>query len=507
MAIIVANEILFLSSQMSHVCFTLCKIIIIGLNLEFSQMLIFPNIVGIDPWVHRWFTLTILDNGNIPEGFLYTKLPMMHLMIGITSIVTGLGYKMAMMVSISVVQVVCDALFVFLLGKFLISAKIGLMAALLLEVATYHILFGYWIIPNTLAATLILPIIFVLFKVRRDKQFIGTLIALLLMGTLILTHALTAMCFAILLFLFWAAFESYNRLFIEETLRPVKIIVSILFSVGMLAYWTYASGHIMNLANFIKWDFDKMFLAEYAYLFISSISFEEKIFTYLGIFLYFAISFIGCFYVMSKGFRNSYRFTFMISSVVILIISFLSVITDRYIIQHCWYYLTQIMMSLPLSTSLLLLVGIIKNQLMKRAFISLSIFCLSFLLIMTPIVNIDNHLFSPNSGIRFAFTESELHATNIISNLWNGKISSDWYYQIPFEYEANTEFVNIDSSLYAGDFTDLQGVIILIREEIIKNPYYTSSGSVKLEYDLYLTLDHQNFSRIYDAGSISAYVK
>ena len=269
MAVILANEILFLSNQKPYICFALCKIIIIGLSLGYSQTLIFTNVIGVDPWKHQWFTLKILDTGIIPEGFGYSKMPLMHLMIGITSLVTDLGYKVSTLVSISSIQVICDALFIFLLGEFLINAKIGLLAALLLEVSNCHIQMRYWVIPNTIGATMILPIIFILFKLRKDKNFSGTLVAMFLMGTLILTHTVTAMCLTIIFYAFYSGSEAYTRLYHDEnTFQPVTLTISILFSIGMLAYWTYVTGQITFLGMIIKHGF-RANLIEGVYGFIS----------------------------------------------------------------------------------------------------------------------------------------------------------------------------------------------------------------------------------------------
>jgi len=506
MTAIVATEILFLSSQKPHICFALCKVIIIGLSLQYSQILIFPNVVGVDPWLHQLFTLKILDNGYIPEGFSYSKLPLMHLMIGMTSLLTGLDYKTATMFSISFLQVVCDALFIFLFGKFLISTKVGLLAALLLEVSSDHIQFGYWTIPNTMGAILILPIIFILLKLRRDKPFIRTSIIIFLMGTLILTHTVASLCLAIFLFVFWLSFEVYTRLFHQKNVHSLTWTICILFSTGMLAYWSYISGHIITISNFIKLGFYGSFLYE-GYQYLPGVPLWEQLFRYLGMFLFFSISFIGCLYMISKQFRNSNRFATISGGIVILCLAFLSLIIETDIIVGRWLYLSSMLMAIPLSLSLLLINGIFKNKIIKGFLICLSVFTLSFILIMSPTANLDNHLFSPNSGIRYAFTDSEFQAMDTISRIWNGKIGGDRYSRLPYKYQLNREFTTIDDSLYAGDFIDLQGILILVREEIVNHPFQTSKGILKLKYNLHSTLENQNFSRIYNSGSSSGYLK
>jgi len=510
MAAIVANEILFISPQKPHIYFALCKIIIIGLSLICSQILIFPSVVGIDPGWYRWFTLKMLDKGYIPEGFWYSKFPLMPLMIGMTSLVTDLGYKMTAMFSISFLQVVCDVLFVFLLGKFLISTKVGLLATLLLEVANYHIWFSWWAIPNTMAATLIISIIFILLKMRREKPFLGTSLTLFLMGTLILTHTVTTICLAILLFVFWLSSLAYTRLFNRETDRSVTWTICILFSVGMLAYWSYVFGHIITIVNFIKFGFFGPLTLGYPD--ISNVPFGEQLFNRLGFFLFFILSFIGCLYMISKQFRNSNRFIITLGGIVILSLSFFSILAGKNIIMSRWSYFSQILMVIPLSLSLILLNGIFKHHFIKGFLMSLSVFTLSFLFIMSPVANIDNFFLSPNTVVRYAFTESEMIGASFFARNSIGKISSDFdycttqsssifanYYDVSYD-----RILSLDDCLFSGKFIQ-DGAIKIIRREIVDRPFRLAQGYYRLNYDPNTVLTNSGFNRIYDSYSITAY--
>ena len=507
MAVIVANEILFLSTQKQRIYFALCKIIIIGLSLQYSQVLIFQNVLWGDPWVHRLFTIKIINEAYIPEGFAYSKLPLMHLMIGMTSLVTDLGYKMAAMFSISFLQVVSDSLFVFLLGKFLISNKVGLMAALLLEIANYHIFFGYVAIPNTMAAILILPIIFILFKLRKDKLFIGNLVLMFLMGTLILTHTISALCLDILLFVFWISYLVYSRVFNQAINRSVTLKMCILYTTTMLAYWTYVSGHILILVNLIKLGFyGSQF--NWKYTSLSFIPFWEQILTYLGMFLFFSLSFIGFLYIVSKQFRNVNRVILASGSIMILCIAFFSVIMEKFIIASRWYYFSQILLAIPLSLSLFLINGIFKHRLIKGFIMSISIFVLSFFLIMSPFANMDNRIFTQKSGVRYAFTDSELKAGNTISKIYNETLGIDSYYSLLFKYQLDANYISIDNSLDTGDFRILHDIVIIIREETMNHPLPRLFNTyLIINYNPFLALEEQNFSRVYNSGSVSGYLK
>ena len=511
MAAIVAVEILFLSPRKSHTYFALFKIVTIALSLRWLQQLIFPGVVGVDPWAHEWFTLQILDAGHIPEGWGYSNLPVFHLITEAAMLITDLNYKMATMLSIGLLQVVCDTLFVFLLGRFMLSGKVGLLAGLLLMVASSHIRFGFWTIPNTAAAILILPIIYLLFKLRRDKPILALCLCLLLMAVLILTHTIVAMCMAILLFVFCGGFEVYAKLYGEKSATPTSLSIAILFTGAMLGYWMYISGHIWTLAHLVDVGFyDELWEIvplEVVARYILGVPLSEQLFNNLGMFLFFALSFIGCFYFASRKFGNRSSFAMVMGGVVILALAFFPPLFGREIIIGRWIYLANIMLAIPLGLALFLLCGVLKNKLARVGLMSFLVFPLSFLMIMSPAANLDNHLFSPNTGVRFAFTEAELQAAATISKVWDGKIGVDRYYQGPIHWQFNAKVTAIDDYLLAPDFRDSQDMLVMIRQEIVKSPFGLGGGIFKLDYDPRHVLAEQGFSRIYENGSVSAFVK
>lgn len=511
MATVVAVEILFLPSRRWCSYFALFKITLIGISLEFSQLLIFPSIVGIDPWTHQMFTLNILNIGHIPEGFGYSKLPLMHLMVGSTSLITGLNYKMATMLSVSLPQVLCNVLFTFLLGNFLFNKKVGLLGGLLLGVANWHVNMGYWAIPNTMAAVFIPIIIYLLLKIRRQKPNIGVSLAMLLMGALILTHTVTAVCMAILLFSFWAGSKVYNYMY-REWKTIVTLSISVLFAVGMFSWWTFASGDVRTLGELIKWGFSLDFFSrpmpKEVTQYVLNVPFSEQLFNNIGMFLFFVISFIGCLYMISKGFRNSYRFVMALGGAIILVMSSFAQITGRGIIIERWWYFSQILLALPLAVAFFLFCWIVKNRLGKALLLATLTFSLSFLMIMSPVANLDNPTFSPNTQVRFAFTESELQAAERASNMWSGKIGVDGYYSLCWLSSYSAE--EIDGQIYNRNYTDGQDMFILIRKEIVNHPfmivYEEAYGLYKLDYDPRDVLTTQTFSKVYDCGSVSGFV-
>jgi hypothetical protein len=68
--------------------------------------------------------------------------------------------------------------------------------------------------------------------------------------------------------------------------------------------------------------------------------------------------------------------------------------------------------------------------------------------------------------------------------------------------------VSICDQIYTQDFTSCQNMFVLIREEIIVNPFKILGYSpFRLNYDPKQTLDEQGFSKVYDCGSVGGFVK
>jgi len=508
MVSLLAVEILFLPSSKRCVYFVLLKSVLIGLSLEFSQLLTFPSVLGVDSWYHQMFTLEMLSNGHIPEGYVYSQFPIMHLMTGLTSLVTGLDYKTATMLSVSLPQVLCNILLTFLMGSILLNRKVGLLGGLLLGIADWHVKMGIWTIPNTMAAVFLPVIVYLLLKGGKERAHINFSVALLVMWTLILTHTVSAAFMAMFLFVFWAGFKVYNWIY-HEGGAPVTLSVPVLFSVLMLSWWNYASHPIGTLAELIKWGFSIDYflnpISQKIYgQFASTLPFSELLFNNMGFFLFFALSSVGCLFMISRKFGDSSRFVMAVGGVITFAIGIFGMVTGRYIVEGRWWYFSEIMLVLPLALTFFLLCWPIRNRLAKSLFLAALIFSLSFFMILSPEAQFDNLTFSPNSQIRYAFTESELQAIERVSSVWSGIIGVDEYYSNL--WWSSFQARNISEQIYSRNYTGCQNMFVLIREEVVNHPMIILGARCKLDYDPRETLIDQGFSRVYDCGSVSGFV-
>jgi hypothetical protein len=127
-------------------------------------------------------------------------------------------------------------------------------------------------------------------------------------------------------------------------------------------------------------------------------------------------------------------------------------------------------------------------------------------MIVSPAANSDSNYFSPNISARAALTTSELQTVQTIENIWNGDIKTDNYYShsLSFSYPNYKPF---DNEVYNQDFNDLDENFVLIRSDIINGPFRIFHHITILDYDLIDQLDKLYYSKLYESGSVSGFLK
>lgn len=507
MAGVTAYEIF--TSGRQHAPLILIQTLLLGVSIAaWSQLLIFPGLLGVDPWYHSDLANRIIDENFIPKGYGYSKLPLFHLMVATTSLIAALPYKFAAMVSVSLGQIVCNAVFVFLIANYLFkNHRVGLLAALMVIVANHHIYMSCRSIPNAFAAVFIPIALYLLFFKFRDRpRFSSAVLCIIVLVTIILTHTVTAMCMGVILFVAWGAFAVYRAYHLRSD-NSVSLIGSIGFTIAMFAWWMYASGSIGTLANLIKWGFSiDYFTATPDSLqgYATAVPLGEQLFNNLGMFLFFAVSFIGIFYMISRrGSSSSFAMAWV--GMAPLAIGFFSLISGHSVLEHRWWYFAQILLSIPLAVAIYT-IGTWKSEkpLHINGFIFGFVVVLSILMITSPPANIDNLSFSPNSHIRYSPTEAELESITTLMDKWDGPIKTDEYFagSQKFQYPQISAFCQ---QIHSDDYLGLRDHIIVIREVTVGKPFKIFSSIYILDYDLNAKLDGLGFSRIYDSNSGSGY--
>lgn len=505
MAGIIAYEIFTSSRQ--HTGLILIQIILLGVSIAWSQLLIFPDLLGIDPWHHSAFTDQIIEGGNIPDGYGYSKLPLFHLTIAATSLSATLPYKFATMASVSLGQIICSILFVFLATNYIFkNYQTGLLAALLVTIANHHIFMSYWSIPNAFAAVFIVVALYsLLFRFDGGLRPVFAVLCTIALASIILTHTIAAMCMAILLFVIWGALVMY-RFSGSPIENHVPLLVPVSFTMATLAWWTFVSGSIDVLIDMLQSGFRMDYFIDTPMEFrVISMPFGEEVFINLGMFLFFAFALIGTFYMVSRR-GNSSTFALAWAGMAPLIIGFSSLALGLAVIEHRWWYIAQILLSIPLAIAIHT-VGMCgsKSPGSRRHLIAGAVIILGFLMVMSPAANIDNAAFAPNTTWRATLIESELHAQTILDR-YEGTSMSDVYYSLCLTYLGH-ETETFCEEVSTRDLRGMGGNLVLIRDTILRDPFMLFSTSYKLSYDLRDSMNVAGFHQIYDSSSVYAYLR
>jgi hypothetical protein len=483
----------------------LLQILIIAVNLVLSEQLLFPSLIGIDPAYHQFLTTNIFETGHILQGKNYSNIPFSQLIVAITSIFSGFYYKVAAIISIGFSEIFCIVIFFYLIGKFVYNENVGLITGLVLVITNSFIQFANWFTPNTLA-TLFVPIIIYLLLFKKDLE--NTLLILIFMIAINLTHPISSLWILIILSLFFIMAQIYSKRHMEYK-NLVSFSVLAFFAIFMLAWWMYASGIFTNLVELVLWGFNIDYTNAVPVM-PMNIPLIENIYQNLGLFISASISIIGLLYAIYT--KKFFPVLLAFSGFFTLAIGFFSLLAGTEILNVRWIDFAQIILSLQIAVVLVIFYNLVKKERLKTILLTLFIGAFSFIMITSSIANMDNNLFSPHSVVRYAYTTPEIDAAYFFTDKSVGNISSDFDYAVNpsssiFANDFNMNFARIyslDNFLISGQINDT-GNIIILRKEIFTNPFRLQSGLYQLKFDPETQLDNMDFNKIYDSGSVIAY--
>jgi hypothetical protein len=511
---IIALEILFSGEEALSVYSILIKIIILGIFLRWIAMLMFPASIWFDPWYHKNIIEKIITLSHIPEEGLqsYEKVPVYHLLISSIMRFTGMNFRWSFLIYICPVIVIVQALLIYMIGDILVPGKkIALLASLLLMIGDYSITNEIIEYPNGFAIILILAVIYLNLIMQKAASVRWIVMTIIIMWAIILTHTLASMAMAILLLFFWLSSFLYKYLFrVSEKRLVTSFSLAMLFSIAMFTWWMYASGHYIFIIKAITWAFqaDNYFTEApvKALEYIAKIPAFETFINKLGFTVYFALSSIGCLFLMSqKSDSRINGFVYSFGSIVLAIIGFLGTVFDLLFIPTRWIFMSQMMLSIPAAIGISLVTSRSKNY--RRVWMACLVSGITFFMISNTMANIDTPILSPKLTIRVSFYSSELTAIDTITAYSQRKVSTD---QLAFAYIINTKDVKlqlINRSLGNMDFTPLMGSVIIIRKAIIDYPFYASSAIWRIYYDPRILLLNESMNCVYDSGSTMAYYR
>lgn len=503
-------------SQKKEISLILFGIILVGLFLSYSQSLTYPSLIGSDPWYHQELTLKIINSHSLDQpGYVYSKLPIFHLYIIATSLLTGLNYKFSTMLSASLMQIICNSLFVFLLSTFIFKYyKIGLLASLLLITSNEHIFMSYWSIPNAFAAIYIFPIFYLIFKINQKNSVIATTISIIMMVCIVLTHSLAALFFSLIIFAFWASSHLYSKYSTSKYIITSKPLLGvnflILFNVLMYSWWTYASsGYLHLMGQVLSWGFKVDFFVstpkDVMVKYVVGKGNLDIILDNIGMLLFFSLSIIGLLYMISSNKRDNYTFSIALMAIIPLIAGFSTAIIGPHGTEDRWWFFSEFLLTIPASIAVLILHNKVQKKVYRNFFFTSFLMLLFFTMIVSPQANADNRFLSPSTSGRVAPFQSELQAIKTIDSISNNPLKVDNMYSRGISPKYGFSVINDD--IFHENFQNLDGYFVLIRKEMLGNAFLAYSSFCSLDYNILQKLDNHRFSKIYDCDTVYGLIK
>lgn len=479
----------------------LAQTIVIGLSLAWSQLFIFPGVMQADPWYHQLFTQLMLDEHHIPD-FSYSNMPLFHLLVGSTSLIDNFDYKTAMVLSVSLGQIIVLVLSIFLLGRLVTgSSRIGMLGALIVAFSDHFTMMAATAIPGSLAAAFVPLMLFMLLLAPR-KGGLAIGIAAFLMGAVVLTHTITSTWVAAFMLVgIVASFIAGKRERWERISTPALFAFFITIMIG---WWGYASGDVDYLVELLRLGFSKE-LVEPSRMLLN-LPVQEQLLVAAGMYVMFALSLVGTFYLMARWRRNR-CFEMALILVTPLAIGFLSMLTGLFINQQRWFFFAQIALAVPAAISLYLIFGLPSRRKTRMAAMGCITAVVAFLMISGGIANTDNPFLSPTITVRGGATLGELAAAQTTSGM-GPPPAVDSTYANPFLLWVGYDFMRLDDALIDRDFNSTDGHLVLIRDAVADGSTFDITGGLyRLDYPVEEVLYSSGYSKIYDDASVSGYLR
>jgi len=509
---IIAIQI-FLTNLKKYNILIILQIIALSIILRWSLPYIYPNsLLGGDPWGLSNSIFNIINTGQIDTQMgNYFYMPIYHLYVSTTSIVTNLNYKYSTFFSISLLEII-SIIFIYFICKKFLNEKIGLLASLIIGITSIHIMWGWWIIPMTLGFSLFLIIIYLI--IRTVDSIIYKYILIFMFLILILTHHLSALITSIVIISLFLGIKLYDWIYKNKKVNfKINYALCFILPVSLITYWIFFA-FFFNYFIYMgsgKGNFPIYSVINSMQINSLNIWLEINKFSQL---LFYGLAIIGILFMVNKRNLDQFKAAIILSSSILLSAVFLGTFanipgilsTDR------WFVFLCILLSIPIAITLYSLYQTKTNHSFFKKFCLFSIiFILSFSMVLNTEANFDSPLSENISTFRHAFTNNEIQASKSIPNLFNTKLTIDLRYaQYLFIGRVNNSLSVINQSNIISKFSNVNGLIIF-REYITQNNFQIFNNNYYMNcnfnYNPYFEFTKLKFNHIYDSEQIKVFFK
>ncbi len=494
----------------------LMKVLLLAFSLRYGLLYELPGFYGVDPWWHSIMVETWLDNGELTRHipFMniwsdYVDFPIMHLEIMATRLITSLGPKDSLFFSVGLFYII-NILFAFLLGQRLVDTKTGLLAALVICFTRFHIGWGAWLIPMALGAAIFSMVLWLIFKASFTVSNISLL--LLMSLVLVLTHTIAAFATAIAIALFAIASEAYIGL---HGTRIYKMYTGgrfvVLFWVILLSRWFYSFRSPSS--SFFHTLFRTLVNALQTDTVFVGTAFESAEVTTamplvflnrVSLWLFIAFVVIGSLVWLSRQEINNRKVAVIAGTLGLSVVCFgFPLFNIESMLPGRWLVFIAVLGAVVVAGGILGLSRIFKGTVVRASFIMLTIFIFSMFMVNSTGINTRSPFYGEEymqNPDRYAFTEREMAAVDLISSAHDGKITTDQEYRkLPFQSVVGQEAVPFQLDVRS------EGVVVI--REYVYTHQFISGASKKQTIRLLNGFISYNYNAIYDNLDVKGYLE
>jgi len=435
----------------------------------------------------------------------YADFPITHLNIMAVRVITQLDPKDSLFLSIGLFYIF-STLFVFLLGQRLINTKTGLLAALLISITSFHIGWGAWLIPCSLGIGIFAMLLWLIFKGNRNVS--STLMLIIMSFVLVLTHTIAALVAALALVFFLIANQVFKRL-PGASGEQINVGYSFLalFWVFLLARWIYSfySPSKSFFDAVLGWFVSALRVdVQYTGAAFEALATPQGTLNRVGFLMLIGFIVIGSLFWLSQKAISNKRVAIIIGALGLSVVTFvLPFFNIENFIPGRWLPFIAVLGAAIAAGGILALSRLLNGRVMKSLLMVLIVFIFSMFMVNSYGVNTRTPFYGKDymqDPQRYAFNESELSAIDTISEIYDGKITTDnEYRKLPLATQVGQE-----RAISLSIEEENEGLIV-IREYVYRHGIFAGQANEQ-STRLLDSFSSSGYNMVYNNGEVKAYL-
>ncbi len=520
----------------------------IGLLHIWTESSMFPSVVGIDAWTHLRVTTQELAMAagtapniyNLPTldtTLLGSYYSLMHVLFNGAMALFPIDYKTTALIFGSSLQVVANAVLVYLIGSELLGRRVGAIASLMIGSAGWVVVYSEWVIPNSIGLTFSLAVVYALLKWRKTLRWWYWTSVLIVLAISLLWHVIVLVWVLGTIACMGAApwLLTLRSAATRKAAHSGGVLIVLLSICAMLALWAqfsplanslslstgngaYTPSSGLTYAIGVAPDLIVSYPAEAAitgaaaaHNQLHSSSLGELATDSSGMFLYLGLAITGCLAMLRHKARLA-SISLVALYLAVLAVGFIPPLLGRSLLEHRWWYLAEGIAAVPLGACLVGVCGNLKPY--RIAAVAVAVGAMTFLSTIGLPSNMTNRTLSPTLIVRYALTSGEMEGLRVAESCQPKVLGSDSFYlayalsDSRWLYSAPARTTPLDKQIITGDFKGSKADVILLRHALYKEPFAFGSGAIYLlRYNPVEAAKAQGYREVYDNGEISCLVR